>query len=189
MMHALVALLFFFGPPFWEAKPAEKWSNQQIELLLSNSPWAQGAGPSPAVLVYLATAKPIQEAEAELRVRGTKPLHEPDPDYAEHITSHHDEHLVLAIPYTNLAKLGKEEEHRRMEQESVMLIGRSKRYKIAGYFPPTPSDPVLRLVFPREVQKTDKTVTFRLYLPGIDFPEREIEFPVKDLMYHGKLEM
>jgi hypothetical protein len=69
-----------------------------------------------------------------------------------------------------------------------MLAGR-KTWQLVGHFPPSPSDPVLRLVFPREVQPTDKSVLFRLYLPGISFPEREVEFRTKDLMYHGKLEM
>jgi hypothetical protein len=122
-------------------------------------------------------------------VRGSKPLHEPDPDYAAHMTEHRGEQLVLAIPYPTRARLDKEEEYQRMEAECEMLIGRSRKYKMAGYFPPTPSDPVLRIVFPREAQKTDKSVTFRLYLPGIDFPEREITFMVKELMYRGKLEM
>ena len=50
-------------------------------------------------------------------------------------------------------------------------------------------DPVLRLIFDREVKPSDKTVTFRMYLPGLNFPEREVEFRVKDLMFQGKLEM
>jgi hypothetical protein len=48
---------------------------------------------------------------------------------------------------------------------------------------------VLRLVFPRVVEPADKSIVFRLYLPGLSFPERELEFRVKDLLYHGKLEM
>jgi len=48
---------------------------------------------------------------------------------------------------------------------------------------------VLRLVFSREVQPGDKKIVFRLYLPGVPFPEREAEFPVKELQYHGKLTM
>jgi hypothetical protein len=60
---------------------------------------------------------------------------------------------------------------------------------MVGHFPPTPSDPVLRLIFPREVRPGDKTVTIRFSLPGIDFPDREVEFQVKELMYRGKLEM
>jgi hypothetical protein len=70
----------------------------------------------------------------------------------------------------------------------VMVIGR-KTYHFTGHFPPTPSDPVLRLIFDREVKETDKAVGFRLYLPGLNFPEREVEFRVKDLMFQGKLEM
>jgi hypothetical protein len=75
-----------------------------------------------------------------------------------------------------------------MEEESVMLVGH-KTFKMVGHFPPTGADPVLRLVFPREVETSDKTVVFRLYLPGMEFPDREVEFPTKELMYHGKLAM
>jgi hypothetical protein len=46
---------------------------------------------------------------------------------------------------------------------------------------------VLRLIFPRKVEASDKTVLFGLYVPGIAFPEREVEFKVKDLFYQGKL--
>jgi hypothetical protein len=75
-----------------------------------------------------------------------------------------------------------------VEKETLMTVG-GKTYKIEGTFPPTPSDPVLRLIFPRSVKPTDKSVNFQLYLPGLPFPEREAEFHVKDLSYRGKLEM
>jgi hypothetical protein len=94
----------------------------------------------------------------------------------------------LAVTYPTLAGMGHAEESKRMEEESVMLIGR-KEYKILGHFPPTPTDPVLRLIFPRMVKASDKTVLFRLYLQGLNFPEREMEFRVKDLVYQGRLEM
>jgi hypothetical protein len=187
IMLALVPLFFFFAQPFWEAKPPEKWSNQEIAMLRSNSPWAQIIGPEPGVLVYFATAAPIEEAEGELRLRTKNALREPDPDYLTYLSENREKHFVLAIPYDK-GVLEKAEESRKMEAESVMVIGR-KTYKIIGHFPPTPSDPVLRLVFPREVQPADKKVVFRLYLPGMTFPEREAEFEVKELLYHGKLEM
>lgn len=186
-MHAALAL-FFLAQPFWETKPPEMWSNQEIETIRSNSPWAQGVGPAPTVLVYFATAAPIEEAEGELRLRSKNDLHEPDADYLTYLSVHREEYFVLAIPYVSLAKLGSAEEEKRMEEESVMVIGR-KTYKMAGHFPPVPSDPVLRLVFPRQIQPTDKRVSFRLTLPGIDFPEREVEFTVKELIYRGKLEV
>jgi hypothetical protein len=186
-MHMLLPLLFFISQPFWEAKTPDAWSPIEIGMMRSNSPWAQTMGSDPGVLVYFATAAPIEAAEGELRLRLKKPLHEPDPDYLTYLSENRHNCFVLAIPYD---KLGPEKarESQKMEEDSVMLIGR-KSFKIIGHFPPTPSDPVLRLVFPREVRPTDKRVLFRLYVPGVDFPEREIEFEVKDLMYHGKLEM
>jgi len=185
-MHALLAL-FFLAQPFWEAKAPEQWTNGELDMLRANSPWAQTVLPNPAVLVYLATAAPIEEAEVELRARG-KNASAPDADYLTFLSSHRDEYFVLAIPYANSDRIGKPEDEKRMVEETVMLVGR-KQVKIAGHFPPVAGDPVLRLVFPREVHASDKRVVFRLYLPGIQFPDREVVFQVKDLIYHGELAM
>ena len=74
-----------------------------------------------------------------------------------------------------------------MEEESIMRVGRQK-YKMEGHFPPVPSDPFLRLVYPRVATERDKSVNFELYLPGYG-PYHEAEFRVRDMMYKGKLEM
>jgi hypothetical protein len=186
-MHALVAL-FLFAQPFWETKPPEKWTSNEIAFLRTSSPWAQQIGPEPTILIYFATAAPIEEAEAELRLRGKNPLREPDADYLAYINRNREDQFVLAIPYANPEKAGSAEEVKHMEDECVMIVGR-KKVNISGHFPPVAADPVLRLVFPREVQPTDKKVVFRLYVPGIQFPEREVDFSVKEMIYHGKLEM
>jgi hypothetical protein len=192
MLHLLMPLLFFLAQPFWEVKPPEKWTDAEIAAIRHNSPWAQQSGiPPQIVTVYLATAAPIEQAEAELRLRlkkNPRPLPEPDVDYLDYLSQHHDDSIVLAVTYPTLAGLGQAEQTKQMEEESLMVIGR-KEYKIVGHFPPTPSDPVLRLIFPRMVRTTDKTVLFRLFLAGLKFPEREVEFRVKDLMYQGRLEM
>lgn len=190
-MHALLPLLFFLAQPFWDTKPPERWTDAEIDIIRHESPWAQVAGPDPAVVVYLATAAPVEMAEAELRLRikkNTSRLPEPDPDYIDYLRENRQNQFVLAIAYPTLRGLGKAEESKQMENDSVMVIGR-KTYHFTGHFPPTPSDPVLRLIFDREVKGTDKTVSFRLYLPGLSFPERDVEFRVKDLMFQGKLEM
>ena len=140
------------------------------------------------MLVYLATAAPIEEAEAELRDRATKPMPPPDPDYADYLRDNRENVFILGIPYGRLTGLGNAQEDRRMQTESRMKIGK-KTYQILGHFPPTPSDPVLRLAFPREVKPTDKMVEFQLYLPGVPFPERDVSFYVKDLLFHDKVEM
>ena len=191
IMHALFPLLFFLVQPFWEAKPPEAWTDAQIQSMVHDSPWAQTLPQVPPVTVFLATAAPIEHAEAELRLRLKKnphPMSEPDADYLEFLSAHREDSLVLAITYPTLSGLGNATESKRMEDECVMVVGK-KAYQITGHFPPTPSDPVLRLVFPRVVKSSDKSVLFRLYLQGLTFPERELEFRVKDLMYQGKLEM
>jgi hypothetical protein len=192
MLRTLVPLLFFLAQPFWEAKPPEKWADAEIAYLRNTSPWAQQVGDAPQqVTVFLATAAPIEAAETELRLRmkkNTRTMAEPDPDYIDYLREHRDSAFVLGITYPTLKGLGHADESKQMEEDTVMLVGR-KEYKILGHFPPTPSDPVLRLIFPRMVKPSDKTVLFKLYLMGLKFPEREVEFKVKDLMYQGRLEM
>jgi hypothetical protein len=192
MLHTFASLLFFLTQAFWDAKPPEKWTDAEIASIRSNSPWAQQVGTPPqTVTVFLATAAPIEAAEAELRLRlkkNPRPLPEPDPDYLDYLREHRNDTFVLGVTYPTLSGLGRAGESKEMEEETVMVLGR-KEYKILGHFPPTPSDPVLRLIFPRMVKPTDKTVFFKLYLAGLKFPEREVEFRVKDLMYQGHLEM
>ena len=181
-------LFFFLAQPFWEAKPPERWTAKEIAEMRYDSPWAQSVGPDPKIVIYLATATPIEEAEAEARVRAKNPLDEPDPDYLDYLRENRDRYLVVAIAYSPKGALAEPTELHRMEDESVMLVGQ-KKYKLVGHFHPTRTDPVLRLVFPREVETSDKAVVFRLYLPGLEFPDREVEFRIKELMYHGKLAM
>jgi hypothetical protein len=187
-MRVLLPLFFFLAQPFWESKPPEKWADEEIRLVRTDSPWAQSMGPAPNVLVYLATARPIEDAEGELRLRSKDPLPEPDADYSTYLSENRDKQFVLAVPCSARQGPKAESEEKKMEQESVMVIGR-KTYKMIGHFPPTAADPVLRMVFPREVQPTDRKVVFRLYVPGVDFPDREVEFRPKEMVYHGKFEM
>ncbi|HLY16058.1 MAG TPA: hypothetical protein VKR61_02480 [Bryobacteraceae bacterium] len=183
-MQLVCALFALLAVPFWETKAPTEWSEAQIALLMHDSPWAQMADPAPTVQVYLASAHPLREAEAELARRRAKPLNDEYLDFLEREGGHN---LVLAIAYKNAAALSDSEEARHMEEESVMKVGHRK-YKMEGHFPPVPSDPFLRLVFPRVVTERDKTIAFELYLPGYG-PYHQAEFRVKDLLYKGKLEM
>lgn len=184
-MRVLAVLLFLATQPFWETKPPEQWTDREVDLMLHASPWSQVSGDSPEIVVYLATAEPVAEAESELRVRSPKPVPELDPDYIDYVREHRDDAFVLAIPYEKHG-FGNAEDQHRLEDETLMTAG-GRKYHLLGYFPPTPSDPVLRLIFPRQVRPTDKTVHFTLYLPGIPFPDRDVEFRVRDLYYKGKL--
>jgi hypothetical protein len=178
-MNGLIALLFLFGRPFWETKRPEQWTDSQVESIRQYSPWTQIVGPSPKLLVWFATAPPIEDAEAEARLRKRNPLAEPDPDYLDYLRDNRDQVFVLAIEYPTLAGLRTvgltkatqqkaTTQEKALEEESSMLIGR-RTYKILGHFPPTPGDPVLRLVFPRAVKPNDRDVVFFLFLPGLNF--------------------
>ncbi|MGA2739437.1 MAG: hypothetical protein ABSG65_18600 [Bryobacteraceae bacterium] len=183
-MHLMCVLLALLAAPFWETKAPSDWTDAQIELLLHDSPWAEMAEPAPAVQVYLPSARPMREAEAELARRRGKPLNE---EYVEYIAHEGANKLIVAIAYKNLTPLADEEEAHRMEEESIMRVG-GRKYKMEGHFPPVPADPFLRLVYPREANERDKAVAFDLYLPGYG-PYHEAEFRLRDMLYKGKLEM
>jgi hypothetical protein len=185
-MHAIAFWLALAAAPFWESKAPRDWNDDQLRILLTDSPWAQPAG---GVSAFLATALPMQEAEREIwRRRMLKGFEPPDPEYTDFLSHDQGKHIVLAISYRNPKPLADAAEARRMEEESVLKIGK-KKYKIAGQFPPTPSDPYLRLVYPRQIGPNDKSLVFELYLPGTAGVYQVLEFKVKELLYKGKPEM
>lgn len=190
-MLALFILLALGAPPFWETKPPAQWTDQQVQELLSDSPWAQSAETpleGGGVTVYLATAQPIQEAERELLRRNTKQKPEEDEsaeEYREFLRENQGKCIVLAV---HLPGWNAKADAQKMEEESVLKVGR-KKYKMTGHFPPTPGDPYLRLVYPRAVSTSDKAFSFELYLPSAPSPYRTVEFRLKDLMYKGVPEL
>lgn len=127
-MHLAYVLLALLAAPFWETKAPGDWTDVEIERLLHDSPWAQMADPAPAVQVYLATAHPLREAEAEWARRRGKPLSE---EYVDYIGQEGAHRLVVAIAYDNLTALADGEEAHRMEEESIMKVGRRK-YQMEG---------------------------------------------------------
>ncbi len=183
-MPLVCALLALLAAPFWETKAPRDWTEPEIELLMHDSPWAQMADPEPSVQVYLATAYPLREAEAELARRRGKARNE---EYLDYLRQEGASKVILAIAFRNMDALSDAEEAHHMEEESIMKVGRQK-YKMEGHFPPVPSDPFLRLVFPRVQPEREKNITFELYVPGYG-PYHEAQFRVRGLTYKGKLEM
>ena len=192
-------LLLIFQAPFWISKAPSQWSGEELQRLLSDSPWAQmapGQGTdAPAVQVYLATAGPIEQAERErdLRARRRLPPASARPgdladEYRAWLEENHSTQIVLAVQAGRVDAFSDAGQTRRMEQQSVMRVGR-KQFKMTGHFPPSASDPYLRLAFPRQVNAADKSVSFELYLPGVAMPFRLVEFRVKDMLVNGRLEI
>ena len=192
-MHLLVLLWALLAAPFWESKAPREWTDRELIEMLSNSPWARAATAegivrAPGVQTYLASALPMQEAEAEAIRRGRMILSPESEDFRQFLKKRTGESIVLTVAFPNPDKLADDREAKRMEEECVMKVGR-KKYKMTGHFPPAPSDPYLRLVFPRAVGPADKIVEFDLYLPGASPPYRTAEYVVKELTWRGKLEL
>lgn len=201
-MPWILLLLFLAATPFWEAKAPQTWTEDELNVMLTNSPWAQmaevGTTKDRPAQVFLVTAGPLEAAmhEREVRYKRQRPVTKDaveasellDEEYKVWLFDNRETQIVVAVHVGKLEAFKDTKEVTRMEQETVMKIGR-KKVKITGHFPPTTNDPYLRFAFPREVQPTDKKVTFDLYVPGIAGNYVTAEFQVKDMIVKGKLEI
>ncbi len=147
------------------------------------------------VQVYLSSAAPMQAGEKERERRyirkgnGAPPAESPmDTEYRLWLEDNLGKQIVVAVRIPRTKDFEDGAQTKRMEDDSIMRVGH-KKFKMTGNFPPTQRDPYLRIAFPREVQASDKIITFELYVPGATPPYRTAEFKVKDMMVKGKLEM
>ena len=190
-MHFLGLLLLFqqlAQAPFWETKTPAKWTNAEIEVLMTQSPWG-GPTASGTVIAFLASARPLREAEEQLFLRAEikGEARSDEDDYRTYISQNPGKHIVLAVRMAPNNALSDAKETRTMEKECFLRVGKQK-VKAVGHFPPTPSDPYLRLLFPRASLAGLKVLSFGLYLPGATRPYHDVELPVKDLTFRGQLE-
>ena len=189
-----LALVLFFQTPFWEAKAPKYWSEEELASIFENSPWAEqstGSG-GRGLVVYLASAKPMRDAELEYRRRHPpkRVAGEEDPspyaEYADFLAENEDKVIVLAMR-ADPAAFAHADEVKTMEDECELRL-KGRKLHLTGHFPPTISDPFLRLVFPRMLSPEDTQLQFMLYIPGVRDRYREAFFKLKDLMYKGKAE-
>src|SRR5579862_2023881 len=199
---ALLIPILLAAAPFWETKTPEQWDDRELLELMSDSPWAQmatgsaKATPAPPILVYLATAAPMElaEAESQRRARARRKPGEPEPfdplneEYRAWLQDNRATQIIVSVRMANNTELADEAEVRRMQEESVLRAGR-KKIKMTVHFPPSSSDPYLRIAFPRQVQLRDKNILLDLYLPGVQEPYRSVQFSLKDMVLMGKLEL
>jgi len=176
---------------FWN-KPATEWSEEQLETLLRDSPWAQPAQGSTrtglsanSLPTFLASAAPIRAAEAEwVRRRVKKPelaraIRSARAEFNDFLDKNQGKVIALAVQCSPEA-LADAQDSRKMEEESFLKVGRRK-YKLIGHFPPSPSDPLLRLLFTRDVDPKAKTLDFEFYLPGGPSPYRMVSYKISEL--------
>jgi hypothetical protein len=174
--------------PFWETKEPAKWTDTEIETLMSQSPWGSSTSLGGAI-AFVASAKPLRDAEQEIwkrrELRGEVKADEED--YHTYITQNPGKHIVLAVRMPLTLALSNAKEMKTMEKECFVRVGKQK-VRAIGHFPPTPSDPYLRLLFPRVPIADMKMLSFGLYLPGVHKPFQDVDLPVKELVYRGQPE-
>jgi hypothetical protein len=187
-MTSLCLLMALMAAPFWNTKLPNEWTPEELNQLMRDSPWARDSGTQ----IYLASARPMREAERRLNI--AQPKSSPngeiqdDSDYLEFLRENSGKYIIVAIRLPDPNALAETEEARFMEEKCVLKVGR-KRYKMTGHFPPTPSDPYLRLIYPRAVDASVKRFSLELYLPSVAGPFRIVEFDLKEMVYKGILEM
>jgi hypothetical protein len=196
-MKSFMALALLLAvTPFWEAKDCAQWSEEELELFLSDSPWAR---PAEAVALrgargtasrsFLATAAPVRLAETEWRRRRIqKALREADDswqEWEEFLAKDSSRFIVLAIALPPAAAQDARE-MAEMENQSLLRVGK-KKFKMSGYFPSGASDPFTRLIFPRVSLDSVKELVFEIYVPGDGGSNfREAVYLTKELNWRGK---
>jgi hypothetical protein len=172
---------------FWDEKSPADWTIEEVQRMLLESPWAtvSHAALSPPLPIHVASAEPMIEAEARERQAGRR-QGAPGPsfdEYQELVRS--GRYIALAVYMPDDRAISDLEESRSLERDSLLHIGK-RAYKLYTYFPPSPSDPYLRYLFPRDVKPGDKMLSFDIYVPGAGTPQRHPMFSLKEMMYKGK---
>lgn len=195
-MWKIAALLFCYAAaPFWDSKAPADWNEEEMLEFMGNSPWAQpaesvGAQRGGGVQTFLATAQPMRAAEIEYRRRRLPKGTPNDPaweEFQEFLARDSTKYIVLAVSIP-IAASQDAQEMATMENDSYLRLGKQK-VKMSGYFPPSPTDPWTRLIFPRKELKAIKEMDFQVYIPGTGTSYRQVFYRLKDMTYRGQLEM
>jgi hypothetical protein len=195
-MKWLLLAALAFSDPFWETKAPSNWSNNELETMLTASPWAQisrGKGRMAGIplQIYIATAKPMVDAEKEHEIRTRRPGAPAGEDlmaaeYRVWLEDNRESQIIVAVHLPKNDAFSDAKDIKRLEKECVMHAGK-KKFLMTGYFPPSTRDPYLRIAFPRKVELSDKTLMFELFFPGVPNGFREVEFDLKEMVIGGRL--
>ena len=125
----MVRVFVLLAAPFWESKAPADWTEEELQTLLTDSPWAEtiaapAQGDAPPLLVYLATAAPMEAAERERdrRYKRKRPNEPVDPlaeEYRAWLAENRTTAIVLAMNIGRVHGLDIEQDAGRMEQEML----------------------------------------------------------------------
>jgi hypothetical protein len=185
---ATAATVLLLADSFWNVKAPADWTGEEVREILLHSPWAtvSKATMGVALPIHVASAEPMIEAESRERQTRRYPV-EPGPSFEEYQALLKEGHsIALAVLIPDPLAMSDAIESKSLEKDSVLHVGK-RTYKLITNFPPSSGDPYLRYIFPRDVRPGDKALLFDVYIPGVIYPQRHVEFDLKDMVYRGKL--
>ena len=205
------------GKPFWDEKDPEKWTDDERHQLLTNSPWTRPAtvhyDTGPGTLtgrgsnnnstmtnrrgrtsgpVAIPSADPIGKYDAMVRWESARPVREAnrnqskDDPAANYI-------LFVTGDLPMIGRRSNEESETEFQQRLEMLKQYTKLEKRGDPIYLTriayaPGNSGTLFYFERNdlIRLDDHTVTFVTKLGPVDV---KAKFPLKEMTYHGKLEL
>jgi len=171
---------------FWEQKPPEEWTVEEVQSIFESSPWSRTLrGRREELQIHLASALPMRQAEVRERAFQKRPG-APTASHEEYLAMVEEgKYIVVAVRVKNREAFSDAGLVERMQKDSQLKSNR-KSFPLVTYFPPSASDPYLRLVFPRV--EPEKSLDFLIVIPGALDPYHQVSFYRKDMAYRGKLE-
>jgi hypothetical protein len=172
---------------FWEQKAPEDWTIDEVRSILELSPWSRALrNRGEPLFVHLGSALPMRQAESRERAF-QKRMGAPSASFDEYQGMLNEGiYTVLCVKINDREAFSDGDLVNRMQKDTQMRTD-GKTYKLVTHFPPSASDPYLRLVFPR-ISPPGKSIEFTFVVPGAMDPYRQVSFFTKDMNYRGKLE-
>lgn len=172
-----------FAQNFWDRKQYLQWTSEEISRLTSDSPWAKdlnvtSGGQNITLKITWLTALPIKQAVLKERVDAGGVLAES----AKDIMSVKEEYYVIAV--TGLpADLAK-----KLTEASLRVANKPEIEPAMGDFQSRGRTMDVMILFPRTnpIAVEDNEVELILKLNGAEAGKK---FPLKDMVYNGKLEL
>lgn len=172
-----------FAQNFWERKQYLQWTNEEISKLTSDSPWAKdlnvtSGGQNITLKITWLTALPIKQAVLKERVDAGGILAES----AKEIMSVQEEYYVIGV--TGLPA----DIAQKLTEASLRVANKPEIEPAKGDFQSRGRTVDVMILFPRTnpISVEDKEVELILKLNDAEIGKK---FPLKDMVYNGKLEL
>ena len=172
-----------FGQQFWEKKQYTTWTNEEITMLTTNSPWAKElkatvGGQEVKLMITWLTAMPIKQAILKERMDEGGVL----ADSAKEILEGKEDYYAIGV--TGIPK----DLARQLTEAWLKISGKPDVQPAKGDFQDRGRTVDLMILFSNATPITaaDKEVEVALKLSGTDITKK---FPLNEMMFNGKLEL